>query len=173
MIYRLGDKTPQIGENNFIADNARMIGDITTGRDVSIWYSAVLRGDCSNISIGDGSNIQDNATVHGDFPFPVTIGKGVTVGHNCIIHGCTIGDNVIIGMGAILLNGAKIPNNCIVGAGALVTEKLEAEEGSLIVGSPAKVIRKLSEENIKYITYAKELYVKDIDLYKTLELVKN
>lgn len=172
MIYKLGDKIPKIGENNFIADNSRIIGDIVTGKNVSIWYSAVLRGDCSSITIGDSSNIQDNVTVHGDFPFPVTIGKGVTVGHNCVIHGCTIGDNVIIGMGATLLNGAKIPSNCIVAAGALVTEKLQAEEGSLIVGSPAKVIRKLSEENIKYIEYAKDLYVKDIELYKTLELVK-
>ncbi|MGL4253328.1 MAG: gamma carbonic anhydrase family protein [Fusobacteriaceae bacterium] len=172
MIYKLGDKTPKIGEENFIAENSTIIGDVVTGKNVSIWYSAVLRGDCSNISIGDCSNIQDNVTVHGDFPFPVKIGKGVTVGHNCVIHGCTVGDNVIIGMGAILLNGSKVPSNCIVAAGALVTEKLEAEEGSLIVGSPAKVIRKLSEENIKYISYAKELYVKDIELYKNLEPIK-
>lgn len=172
MIYKLGDKIPKIGEENFIAENSTIIGDVVTGKNVSIWYSAVLRGDCSNISIGDCSNIQDNVTVHGDFPFPVKIGKGVTVGHNCVIHGCTVGDNVIIGMGAILLNGSKVPSNCIVAAGALVTEKLEAEEGSLIVGSPAKVIRKLSEENIKYISYAKELYVKDIELYKNLEPVK-
>ncbi|MGL6100744.1 MAG: gamma carbonic anhydrase family protein [Fusobacteriaceae bacterium] len=173
MIYKLGDKIPKIGENNFIADNARVIGDVITGKDVSIWYSAVLRADCSNISIGDGSNIQDNVTLHGDVPFPVQIGKGVTVGHNSVVHGCTIGDNCIIGMGAILLNGAKIPNNCIVGAGALVTEKLEAEEGSLIVGSPARVVRKLSEENIKYISYAKNLYVKDIEIYKNLELIRD
>ncbi|MGL4569219.1 MAG: gamma carbonic anhydrase family protein [Fusobacteriaceae bacterium] len=172
MIYKLGDKTPKIGDENFIAENSTIIGDVVTGKNVSIWYSAVLRGDCSNISIGDCSNIQDNVTVHGDFPFPVKIGKGVTVGHNCVIHGCTVGDNVIIGMGAILLNGSKVPSNCIVAAGALVTEKLEAEEGSLIVGSPAKVIRKLSEENIKYISYAKELYVKDIELYKNLEPIK-
>ncbi|MGL4403762.1 MAG: gamma carbonic anhydrase family protein [Fusobacteriaceae bacterium] len=172
MIYKLGDKIPKIGEENFIAENATIIGDVVTGKNVSIWYSAVLRADCSNISIGDGSNIQDNVTVHGDLPFPVNIGKGVTVGHNCVIHGCTVGDNVIIGMGTILLNGSKIPNNCIVGAGALVTEKLEAEEGSLIVGSPAKVIRKLSEENIKYISYAKELYMKDIEIYKNLQPIK-
>lgn len=172
MIYRLKDKIPHIGENNFIAENSTIIGDVVTGEGVSIWYSAVLRGDCSRITIGDCSNIQDNCTVHGDFPFPVSIGKGVTVGHNCVIHGCTVGDNVIIGMGAILLNGAKVPSNCIVAAGALVTEKLEAEEGSLIVGSPAKVIRKLSEDNIEYIKYAKDLYVKDIEIYKDLEIVK-
>lgn len=172
MIYRLKDKVPQIGENNFIAENSTLIGDIVTGKNVSIWYSAVLRGDCSRITVGDDSNIQDNVTVHGDFPYPVTIGKGVTIGHNCVIHGCTIGDNVIVGMGAILLNDSKIPDNCIVAAGALVTEKLVAEEGSLIVGSPAKVIRKLSEENIEYIKYAKELYVKDIEIYKDLEIVK-
>ncbi|MGL5176387.1 MAG: gamma carbonic anhydrase family protein, partial [Cetobacterium sp.] len=140
MIYKLGNLVPKIGENNLIVENATIIGDVETGKNVSIWFSAVLRADMSKISVGDNSNIQDNTTVHGDTPFPVVIGDNVTVGHNCIIHGCEIGDNVIVGMGSILLNGAKIPKNCIVGAGSLVTDKLIAEEGDLIVGSPAKAI---------------------------------
>ena len=170
-IYKLGELTPKIGENNFLADSSTIIGDVETGNNVSIWYSAILRADASKIKVGDNSNIQDNSTVHGDITAPVTIGKNVTVGHNCIIHGCTIGDNVIIGMGSIILNGSKIPNNCIVAAGSLITKKLEAEEGDLVGGNPARVIRKLSEENKEYINYAKEFYTKDIELYKKLEKI--
>lgn len=170
-IYKLGDLIPKIGENNFLADSSTIIGDVETGNNVSIWYSAILRADASKIKIGDNSNIQDNSTVHGDTTAPVTIGKNVTVGHNCIIHGCTIGDNVIIGMGSIILNESKIPNNCIVAAGSLITKKLEAEEGDLVGGNPARVIRKLSEDNKIYINYAKEFYIKDIELYKKLEKI--
>lgn len=172
MIYRLGDKIPKIGENNFIAENAVVIGDVKTGVNVSIWFSAVLRADMSEITIGNNSNVQDNCTVHGDTPFPVTIGEGVTIGHNCIIHGAEVGDNCIIGMNAVLLNGVKIPKNCIVAAGSLVSDKLTAEEGDLIAGSPAKVIKKLSEKNIEYLTYAKNVYLEKIPHYtKNLERI--
>ncbi|MGL5089268.1 gamma carbonic anhydrase family protein [Cetobacterium sp.] len=171
MIYKLGDLVPKIGENNLIVETATIIGDVETGENVSIWFSAVLRADMSKIIVGNNSNIQDNTTVHGDTPFPVIIGKNVTIGHNCIIHGCEIGENVIIGMGSILLNGTKIPKNCIVGAGSLVTDKLEAEEGDLIVGSPAKVIKKLSEKNIDYLEYANNVYLEKINTYKKLERI--
>jgi carbonic anhydrase/acetyltransferase-like protein (isoleucine patch superfamily) len=172
MIYRLGDKIPQIGENNYIAENATVLGEVITGKNVSIWFSAVLRADMSAIEIGDGSNIQDNSTVHGDTPFPVKIGKGVTIGHNCVIHGCSIGDNSIIGMNSVLLNGAKIPSKCIVAAGAVVNDKLVAEEGDLIAGAPAKVIKKLSEKNIEYLEYAKDVYLEKISHYtKNLEKI--
>ena len=125
----------------------------------------------SKITVGNNSNIQDNTTVHGDTPYPVTIGENVTIGHNCIIHGCEIGNNVIIGMGSILLNGAKIPKNCIVGAGSLVTDKLEAQEGDLIIGSPAKVVKKLSDKNIDYLKYANKVYLEKIEMYKKLERI--
>ncbi|MGL4652196.1 MAG: gamma carbonic anhydrase family protein [Cetobacterium sp.] len=171
MIYKLGDLVPKIGENNLIVENATIVGDVETGKNVSIWFSAVLRADMSKITVGDNSNIQDNTTVHGDTPFPVVIGKNVTIGHNCVIHGCEIGENVIIGMGSILLNGAKIPKNCIVGAGSLVTDKLIAEEGDLIVGSPAKVVKKLSDKNIDYLQYANEVYLNKIETYKKLERI--
>ncbi|WP_297596688.1 gamma carbonic anhydrase family protein [uncultured Cetobacterium sp.] len=171
MIYKLGDLVPKIGENNYIADNATLIGDVETGTNVSIWFLAVLRADMSKISIGNNSNIQDNTTVHGDTPYPVIVGKSVTVGHNCVIHGCEIGDNSIIGMGSVLLNGAKIPKNCIVGAGSLVTDKLEAEEGDLIAGSPAKVIKKLSQKNKEYLEYASNVYLEKIEKYKKLERI--
>ncbi|MGL5000676.1 MAG: gamma carbonic anhydrase family protein [Cetobacterium sp.] len=171
MIYKLGDLVPKIGKNNLIVETSSIIGDVETGENVSIWFSAVLRADMSKIVVGNNSNIQDNTTVHGDTPFPVVIGNNVTIGHNCVIHGCEIGENVIIGMGSILLNGTKIPKNCIVGAGSLVTDKLEAEEGDLIVGSPAKVIKKLSDKNIDYLKYANKVYLDKIDIYKKLERI--
>lgn len=171
MIYKLGELVPKIGKNNLIVDNASIIGDVETEENVTIWFSAVLRGDMSKIKVGSNSNIQDNTTVHGDTSFPVTIGENVTIGHNCIIHGCEIGDNVLIGMGAILLNGSKIPKNCIVGAGSLVTDKLEAQEGDLIIGSPAKVVKKLSDKNMDYLNYASKVYLKKIEMYKKLERI--
>lgn len=173
MIYKLGNKTPKISDRCFIAENAVLIGDISLAENVTVWFSAVLRADMSRIEIGANSNVQDNTTIHGDTDFPVIIGEGVTIGHNCIIHGCSIGDNSLIGMGAILLNGAKIPKNCIVGAGSVVSDKLVAEEGSLIIGSPAKVVKKLSEDKIEYIKYAKDVYLNKIDIYNTeLEKIK-
>ena len=171
MIYKLGELVPKIGENNLIIENASIIGDVETGKNVSIWFSAILRADMSKITVGNNSNIQDNTTVHGDTPYPVIIGENVTIGHNCVIHGCEIGDNVIIGMGSILLNGAKIPKNCIVGAGSLVTEKLEAQEGDLIIGSPAKVVKQLSDKNIDYLKYANQVYLDKIEKYKKLERI--
>ncbi|MGL5124335.1 MAG: gamma carbonic anhydrase family protein [Fusobacteriaceae bacterium] len=171
MIYKLKDKTPIIGKNNFIAENATVIGAVETGTNVSIWYSTVLRADSCTIKIGENTNIQDNTTVHGDKLFPVIIGENVTIGHNCVIHGCSIENNVVIGMGSVLLNGSKIFKNCIVAAGSVVNSKLEPKEGVLIAGNPARVIKELSEENKEYISYAKEMYLYDIGIYKKIEIV--
>lgn len=126
------------------ADNATVVGDVTLGNNVSIWYNAVLRGDSGKITVGDGTNIQDGAILHEE----TTLGKNCTVGHGAIVHGCTVGDNCVIGMGAIVLNGAVIGSNCIVGAGALVTGKMNAPDGSMILGSPAKVVKELTEQQI-------------------------
>lgn len=172
MIYRLGDKTPQIGKNNYIAENATVIGEVVTAENVSIWFGAVVRADMSKIVVGKDSNIQDNCTVHGDTPYPVIIGEKVTIGHNCIIHGCTIGDSSVIGMGTTLLNGSVIPKNCLVAAGSVVTPKLQAKEGDLIAGSPARVVRALTEENREYLKYAYKVYLEDIEKYKKLEKIK-
>lgn len=171
MIYKLGNLIPKIGENNFIAENATVIGEVITGENVSIWFSSVLRADMSKIVIGNNSNVQDNTTVHGDTNVPTIIGENVTIGHNCIIHGCEIGDNSVIGMGSVLLNNSKIPKNCIVGASSLVTDKLVAEEGDLIFGSPAKSYGKLSEKNKEYIKYASKVYLDKIETYKKLEKI--
>lgn len=173
MIYKLGGETPKIGKNNYIAENATVIGKVETKENVSIWFGAVLRADMSEIKIGKDSNIQDNCTVHGDDEYPVTIGEKVTVGHNCIIHGCTIEDNCVIGMGSIILNGSIIPKNCLVAAGSVVTPRLQAGEGSLIAGSPARVIRPLNDENKDYLLHAYKVYLDDIKKYSSdLEEVK-
>jgi carbonic anhydrase/acetyltransferase-like protein (isoleucine patch superfamily) len=128
-----------------IAEGARVTGDVTLGRRVNIWYNAVLRGDCGPITVGEDTNIQDGAVLHEE----TTVGVGCTIGHNAIVHGCTVGDNTLIGMGAIVLNGAKIGSNCIVCAGALVTGKMDAPDGVMLLGSPAKVARPLTEAEIE------------------------
>ena len=142
-----------------IYECAKVVGDVTLSDKVGIWYNAVVRGDEAPISIGERSNVQDNCVVHVSEGKPVKIGKNVSIGHGAIIHGCTIDDNVIIGMGAIVLNGAHIKSNSLVGAGALVTENKEFPEGSLIIGSPAKAVRELNEEEIKGITANADEYV--------------
>lgn len=136
-------------KKNFIAPGAYVGGDVTLGNNVGIWYNAVVRGDSGHIEIGDNSNVQDNCTVHTDPGHKVTIGTGVTIGHNAIVHGCTIEDNTIIGMGSIILNGAVIGKNCMVGAGALVTGKMKIPDNSLVFGNPAKIVRQLTEEEIE------------------------
>ncbi len=151
MIIKLGDKTPSIHPSSFLAEDADLIGDVSIGTHSSIWYHAVLRGDFSSILIGNYTNIQDNATLHGEPDRPVKVGNHVTIGHQAIVHACEIEDNVLIGMGAIILNGAKIKKNCIIGAGSVVTGNKIVEEGSLVMGIPGKIIRKLTEEEIQSI----------------------
>ena len=173
MIYKLKGFEPVIGENNFIADTSAIIGKVTTEKDVSIWFSAVMRADICSIYVGEKTSIQDNVTIHGDKGHDVVIGKNVTIGHNCIIHGCIIGDNCVIGMGSTILNGAVIPPNSLVGAHSLVTPSLKAEEGTLIIGSPAKSVKKLPKEQQEYLKNAADLYVDEIDVYTNeLERVK-
>lgn len=150
---------PRIHETAFIAPGAVVLGDVTVGEDVGIWYHATVRGDRGSVVIGRGSNIQDNAVVHLDSRFPVTVGENVTVGHSAILHGCTVGDNTLIGMGAILMNGAHIGKNCIIGAGALVTQGMEVPDNSLAVGSPAKVRRAVTAEEIAGNLQNARLYV--------------
>lgn len=146
-------------EGAFIADSAKVMGDVKMGKDSCAWYGAVIRGDEASITIGKETNIQDNSVVHGDPGFDVVIGEHVTIGHGCIIHGCTIGDGSLIGMGAIILNGAKIGKNCLVGAGALVTGKADIPDGSMVVGSPAKVKRELTQQEIEANHHNTDIYI--------------
>lgn len=162
-LYSLGNLLPKTApEGRFwIAPDAHVIGQIDLGEDVGIWFGAVLRGDNEPIVIGERTNIQEGVMIHTDPRFPVTIGKGCTIGHHAIIHGCTIGDNSLIGMGATVLNGAKIGNNCLVGANALITENKEFPDNSLIVGSPARVVRTLDEASAARLTLSAEHYVRN------------
>ena len=146
MFYDLKDKKPQNSGENWVAPNATIIGNVTLGKNSSIWFNAVLRGDIENIHIGEGSNIQDGSVLHTDPGCPLKVGKDVTVGHLVMLHGCTIGDNSLIGIGAVILNNSKIGKNCIIGAKALITENKVIPDNSLVVGSPGKVIREVTEE---------------------------
>lgn len=149
------------GEGQFVADNATIVGTVRLKANVSIWFNAVLRGDCEWIEVGANSNVQDGAVLHADPGVPLTLGDFVTAGHQVMLHGCTIGNNSLIGIGSIVLNHAKIGKDCIVGANSLVTEGKEFPDGVLIVGSPAKVIRKLSEDEIQYNTWSAKHYAEN------------
>ncbi len=166
MILELDNIKPKIHENTFIANSADIIGNVEIFENVSIWFGAVLRGDVEKIIVGKNSNIQDNSTVHTDFGIPCIIGENVTVGHNVVLHSCNISDNVIVGMGSTILNGAKIAKNCLVGANSLVTHKLEYEEGMLILGNPAKIVRILTDEEIEHIIKNANHYVENAKRYK-------
>lgn len=148
-LYVLDGLAPEIAENTWIAPDANLIGRIVVEGAASVWFCATLRGDNEVITVGEGSNIQENCVLHTDIGYPLTIGKGCTIGHKVMLHGCTIGDNSLIGMGAMVLNGAKIGNNCLIGAGALITEGKEIPDGSLVMGVPGKVVRELDEAAIE------------------------
>ena len=150
MIYQYLDKTPEFATpfNGWVADTARVIGDVYLGQQASVWFGAVIRGDNERIHIGDYSNVQENAVIHTDAGIEVNIGDYVTIGHLAMLHGCTVGDNSLIGIGAVILNNAKIGKNCIIGAKALVTEGKEIPDNSLVMGAPAKVVRTLSNEQV-------------------------
>ena len=147
----LGDRAPVVHEGAWTAPNATLVGDVHLTSGVSVWYGAVLRGDGASIRIGQGTNIQDNCVVHVDPGFPVTVGKGVSVGHGAVLHGCTVADDVLIGMNATVLNGAHVGAGSLIAAGALITEGAEIPEGSLVAGVPGKVRRSLTAAELDHI----------------------
>ena len=151
MIYDFEKNIPEVHSEAWVAANATIIGKVKLEKNSSIWFNATLRGDIENIYVGEGSNIQDGSVLHTDPGYPLKIGKNVTVGHLVMLHGCTIGDNSLIGIGAVILNNAKIGNNCVIGAKSLITENKEIPDNSLVVGSPGRVIRKLTEDEIKAV----------------------
>ena len=157
--YALDGVEPEVAASAWIADTAQVMGRVHLAADSSVWFGAVLRGDNDPITVGEGTNVQDGSMLHTDKGQPLTLGRHVTVGHNVILHGCTVGDESLIGMGAIVLNGARIGKHCLVGAGALVTENKEFPDGSLIVGNPAKVVRQLTEEQIAGLKRSAEGYM--------------
>jgi carbonic anhydrase/acetyltransferase-like protein (isoleucine patch superfamily) len=158
MQYNLKDKKPAIHPTSFVAPSADLIGSVTLEADTSVWYQAVLRADNEEIRIGEGSNVQDGVVIHVDPGFPCIIGKNCVVGHRAVLHGCTLADNVLVGIGAIVLNGAHVPHDCLIGAGALVAEGKQLEPGHLYLGVPARKVRPLSDPEKKKIRANAEGY---------------
>lgn len=159
MIHQLGDKTVIRDGYNWIADNAKVIGNVHLKNNSSVWFGAVLRGDIEKITIGEGSNVQDNSVLHTDPGCPVNIGSGVTIGHLVMLHGCTIEDDTLIGIGAVILNKAVIGKNCIIGANALITENKKIPDNSLVIGSPGKLMRQLQDQEIEAVKENAKRYV--------------
>jgi carbonic anhydrase/acetyltransferase-like protein (isoleucine patch superfamily) len=160
MKYSLGDLRVKLrGEGHFIAPNAAVIGDVTLHENASVWFSCTLRGDADSIEIGASSNIQDGTVIHADPGFPTVVGEQVTVGHNAMLHGCTIGDGSLVGINAVVLNGAVIGKGCLIGANALVTEGMQIPDGSLVLGSPAKIRSQLSPEQQLALMHNADHYV--------------
>ncbi|MFW9594642.1 MAG: gamma carbonic anhydrase family protein [Macromonas sp.] len=158
-IYQLDEHTPQVPPTAFVADSAQVVGRVTLGEGSSVWFNTVIRADNEPMTIGAGSNIQDGSVLPSDTGFPLSVGERVTVGHQVVLHGCTVGDESLIGIGAVVLNGAKIGKHCLVGAGSLVTEGKEFPDGSMILGSPAKVVRQLTPEQIDGLRRSAQHYI--------------
>ena len=152
MIYSLDGKTPQVHGTVWIAPGCHVIGNVQLDQDASVWFNSTIRGDNELIHVGQGTNIQENSVLHTDVGFPLSIGQNCTIGHKVMLHGCTIGDNTLIGMGATILNGAKIGKNCLIGAGALISEGKDIPDGSLVMGAPGKVVRTLDDQAIAKLT---------------------
>lgn len=159
MIYSLGEHKVTNNNAAFIAPGSHVIGQVVLQQDCSVWFNVVIRGDCHKITIGEGSNIQDGSVLHTDPGVPLTIGKGVTVGHKVMLHGCEIGDFSLIGINAVVLNGANIGKYCVIGANALVTENMQIPDGSVVMGSPGKVVKTLSESQKVMLEKSAEHYV--------------
>ena len=165
-VYKLGKTVPQIDASAFVADSAQVMGDVVMQANSSVWFNVVARGDVERITIGEGSNVQDGSVLHADHGVPLNIGKHVTVGHQVMLHGCTIGDGSLIGIQAVVLNRAVIGKNCLVGAGAIVTEGKEFPDNSLILGAPAKVVRVMTDEQITQMQQGAGHYVSNAKRFK-------
>ncbi|MEQ1594838.1 MAG: gamma carbonic anhydrase family protein [Casimicrobium sp.] len=165
-VYEINGLTPTLDATTWIAESAEVVGNVHFGANTSVWFGAIIRADNEPMLIGEGTNIQEASVLHSDPGKPLTLGKNVTIGHKVMLHGCTVGDGSLIGIGAVILNGAKIGKNCLVGAGALVTEGKEFPDGSLIVGSPAVVKRELSPEAIAGVHGAATHYIENAKLFR-------
>ena len=165
MIYQLAKHRPSIDDSCFVAPTAAVIGRVTLKANASIWFNVVIRADCDDVFVGENTNIQDGSILHVDENFPLILGKNVTVGHKVMLHGCTVGDNSLIGMNAVVLNGAKIGNNCLIGANALVTEGMEVPDGHMALGSPAKVVKALDDITMGLLKLSASHYVNNAQFF--------
>jgi len=165
-LFSLDGVAPRVADSAWVADNAQVIGNVALAADSSVWFGVTIRGDTETITVGEGSNIQDGSVLHADVGKPLTVGRHVTVGHQVMLHGCTIGDGSLIGIGAVVLNGARLGKHCLVGAGALVTEGKEFPDGSMILGSPARVVRTLTPEQIEGLQQSAQHYIDNARRYR-------
>ncbi|GAA0346440.1 gamma carbonic anhydrase family protein [Bowmanella denitrificans] len=161
MRYRIGGKAPRIGRDVFIAPDAQIIGDVALEEQASVWFNVVMRGDNELIQVGADTNVQDGSVLHTDIGYPLTLGKGVTVGHKVTLHGCDVGDYSLIGINAVVLNGAKIGRYCLIGANTLITENMQIPDRSLVLGSPGKVVRSLTDEQCNMLEASAAHYVQN------------
>ena len=166
MKYSLGNDRVEMAEDAWIADSAAVIGKVKLEAGANVWFSAVIRGDVEQITVGEHSNVQDGAVMHADSGVPLVLGKGITVGHNAMLHGCTVGDYSLIGINAVVLNGATIGKHCIIGANALIPEGKEIPDGSLVMGSPGKVVKTLSEQQKKMLELSAAHYVQNAKRFR-------
>ena len=167
MIYSLGDDHVQIAEGVYIAPGAHVIGKVVLQQHSSVWFNAVVRGDCDVITIGENSNVQDGSVLHTDVGVPLTIGKGVTIGHKVVLHGCEVGDYSLIGINSVVLNGAKIGKYCVIGANSLITGNMHIPDGSLVMGSPAKIIKTIPEQQREMLEQSAQHYVDNAKRFST------
>ncbi|APX14749.1 gamma carbonic anhydrase family protein [Phaeobacter inhibens] len=165
-IYALGDKTPELHADTWVAPDANLIGLVVLEEGASVWFGSTIRADHEEIRIGRGSNVQENCVMHIDAGYPLTIGENCTIGHKVMLHGCTIGDNSLIGMGATVLNGAKIGKNCLIGAGALITENKEIPDNSLVMGAPGKIVRDVDEALVQSLSQSAEHYQENMRRFR-------
>lgn len=166
-LYALDDHAPETADDTWVAPDANVIGRVVLETGASVWFGSTIRGDNELIRIGAGTNIQENCVLHTDVGYPMTIGAGCTIGHKVMLHGCTIGENSLVGMGATILNGAKIGKNCLIGAGALITENKEIPDGSLVMGSPGRVVRDLDERAISMLKASALHYQENMRRFRT------
>jgi len=166
-LYQLGDQTPRIADSAWVADSAQVIGAVDLAEDVGVWFGAVLRGDTEPIRVGKGTSVQDGCVFHADPGFPLTVGENVTVGHQAMLHGCTVGDGTLIGIQAVVLNGATIGRDCLVGAGAVVTGGKAFPDGSLILGSPARAVRALRPDEVERLRRGARHYIENASRFRS------
>ena len=166
MKYSLGEDRVQMADDAWIADTAAVIGKVTLEAGANVWFGAVIRGDVERITVGEHSNVQDGAVMHADIGVPLTLGKGITVGHNAMLHGCTVGDYSLIGINAVVLNGAKIGKHCIIGPNSLIPEGKEIPDGSLVMGSPGKVVKTLNDQQKKMLELSAAHYVQNAKRFR-------
>jgi carbonic anhydrase/acetyltransferase-like protein (isoleucine patch superfamily) len=167
-VYRFGDDSPRLGAGAWVAESAQVIGRVALGARASVWYGSVLRGDSEWITLGDDCNVQDACVLHTDPGFPLVLGRGVSIGHQAMLHGCTVGEGSLVGIHAVVMNGVRIGRNCIVGAGALVTEGKEFPDNSMILGAPARLARPLTPEQLAGLRHASEHYVENAERHRAL-----